>query len=108
MRRAATTLLGLLFVLSGICTNLCAAPAPADSQHACCPHHQQQQSDKPCGHTASGQDSQAIVKQISSSAPLALLPRPYVFAAPLIALATPAPSAITADTSPRLHLILRL
>jgi hypothetical protein len=107
MRRAATTLLGLLFVLSGICTNLCAAPSPDNSQHPCCPHHQQQ-GDKPCGHAASGQDSQAIVKQISSSAPLALLPRPYVFAAPLMALATPAPSAITADTSPRLHFILRL
>jgi len=103
--RVAPIVLCLLLVISGICTNLCATPPPADSQHPCCPHHQ---SDKSCGHAATGQDSQAVVKQVSHDAPLAVLPRPLLFPAPMAALFTPARSAVAADTSPQQHFILRL
>jgi hypothetical protein len=106
MRRAAPVLLCLLLVLSGVCTSLCAAPPPDDSQHPCCPHHQNQS--KSCGHVAPGQDSQAIVKQVSSGAPLALLPQPRVFTSPLMAFAAPAPSAVIADFSSQRHFVLRL
>jgi hypothetical protein len=110
MRRAALILGCLLFVLSGICTNLCATPAPPnDTQHPCCPHHQPQPGDQPCSHVTPGQDSQAIaVKHFSSDGPPALLPQPRIFTAPLMALSTPAPSIITPDISPQLHFVLRL